>query len=535
MYYLKEHPDRSFVNKLYDGMVNGFDLGIDSPPTSSLMCRNLKSATDNSQFVSEAIKKEVDKGFVSGPFDTPPFDVFRASPIGVAVSKYSKKKRLILDLSSPHDDGENASINSLIDKDSFRLKYTTVDDAITIIKRLGIGAQLCKVDVESAFKILPIIKSQWPYVGFRWQHKFYFFKRLCFGCRSSPYTFNMLSEAIAWIAANCFQIENILYLLDDFLTIDNPSTDASITMGKLLYLFKSLNIPLSLGKCEGPSDRLIYLGVELCSTTMCVYLPNDKKTRIRELLVSFHKRRRCTKHELLQLIGHLSFAARCIAPCRAFMNKLIAAAYSVKQLRHHVRLSQETRSDINMWLAVMEDFNGCSMFLHDDLISNEDLEIYTDSSSSFGCGGYNLQSREYFSVSWEDLGTDFYGSKQMSLLELVPIVIAACLWSHNWRRKRVLWHCDNEGLCYILNKSRAKDKSIMLLLQKAVYLSVQNNFTFHARWLSTTKNRLADLLSRNDINSFQESAAGLWIQRKPPQWNQLTDLTMPLLDCVQQH
>ena len=55
MYYLKEHPDRSFVNKLYDGMVNGFDLGIDSPPTSSLMCRNLKSATDISQFVSECV------------------------------------------------------------------------------------------------------------------------------------------------------------------------------------------------------------------------------------------------------------------------------------------------------------------------------------------------------------------------------------------------------------------------------------------------------------------------------------------------
>ena len=514
------------MDKLYEGLTHGFDLGIDSPPTSSLTCRNLKSATDNHRFVSEAIEKEVDKGFVAGPYSVPPFHVFRASPLGVAVSKYSNKKRLILDLSSPHDSNENASINSLIDKDSFRLHYTTVDDAIVIIKRLGMHAQLCKVDIESAFKILPINKAQWPYFGFKWQNKFYFFKRLCFGCRSSPFTFTLLSEAIAWIAMNCFQIRHILFLLDDFLTIDHPNTDARVTMSKLMHMFHSLNIPLSMEKCEGPSSRLIYLGVELCSATMCVYLPDDKKHRIRELLVSFQQRRRCTKHELLKLIGHLSFAARCITPCRAFMNKLISAAYSVKQLRHHVHLSQETRSDIAMWLSVMEDFNGCSMFLHDDFISNEDMEIYTDSSSSFGCGGYNLKTKEYFSVSWEELGTDFHGSKHMTLLEIVPIVIAACLWSHKWQRKRVLWHCDNEGLCFILNKSRTKDKPIMLLLQKTVYLSVQNKFNFHARWLSTNKNHLADLLSQNDIKLFQELTEGAWIRRKAPQWSQLTALEL---------
>ncbi len=526
MRYLHNHPDRSFVDKIYDGLVNGFDLGIDCPPTSSLTCRNLKSASDDGEFVSQAIEKEVKKGFVSGPFGEPPFDVFRASPLGVAVGKYSKKKRLILDLSSPHDSNENKSINSLIDKDSFSLKYTTVDDAVVIIKCLGSHAQLCKVDIESAFKILPISKAQWPYFGFKWQNKYYFFKRLCFGCRSSPFTFTLLSEAIAWVAVNCFQIKHILYLLDDFLTIDHSSVDAHITMRKLMQLFGSLNIPLSVDKCEGPSTRLIYLGVELCSVTMCVYLPDDKKQRIRELLVYFHQRRRCTKHELLQLIGHLSFAARCVAPCRAFMDKLIATAYSVKQLHHHVHLSLDARSDIAMWLAVMEDFNGCSMFLHDDFISNEDMEIYTDSSSSFGCGGYNLKANEYFSVSWEELGTDFRGSKRMALLELVPIVIAACLWSGDWHRKRIVWHCDNEGLCFVLNKSRSKDKPIMLLLHKIVYLSVLNNFNFHARWLSTHSNLLADMLSRNDITSFQTSAEGVWRRRKCPQWSQLTDLTV---------
>jgi hypothetical protein len=49
--------------------------------------------------VTELIEKEVQKGFVYDPFSEPPFKNYRVSPIGVAEGKYSKKKRLILDLS----------------------------------------------------------------------------------------------------------------------------------------------------------------------------------------------------------------------------------------------------------------------------------------------------------------------------------------------------------------------------------------------------------------------------------------------------
>jgi hypothetical protein len=46
----------------------------------------------------------VQKGYIKGPFDAPPFSAYRVSPIGIAEGKYSDKKCLILDLSSPHND-----------------------------------------------------------------------------------------------------------------------------------------------------------------------------------------------------------------------------------------------------------------------------------------------------------------------------------------------------------------------------------------------------------------------------------------------
>ena len=47
----------------------------------------------------------------------------------MAEGKYSKKKRLILDLSAPHNDTD-LSINDLIDKAQCSMLYIKIDDAI---------------------------------------------------------------------------------------------------------------------------------------------------------------------------------------------------------------------------------------------------------------------------------------------------------------------------------------------------------------------------------------------------------------------
>ena len=56
-----------------------------------------------------------------------------------------------MDLSSPHDDLRNVSINELIDKDSCSLSYVKLDDAIYAIIRCGKGALLTKYDISNAF------------------------------------------------------------------------------------------------------------------------------------------------------------------------------------------------------------------------------------------------------------------------------------------------------------------------------------------------------------------------------------------------
>ena len=113
--------------------------------------------------MQELIETECKYGFLYGPFDHPPFKHYRVSPLGVAVGKYSGKKRLTVDLFLPHDDPRNASINELIDKDSCSLSYVRLDDAIKAMRQCGKGALMTKYDISNAFKICPIRADQWPY------------------------------------------------------------------------------------------------------------------------------------------------------------------------------------------------------------------------------------------------------------------------------------------------------------------------------------------------------------------------------------
>ena len=127
------------MNTFIDGLVNGFDTGVVELPSESYVCKNLRSCADHKDIVSTAIAEELEGGYLIGPYNTNtcPFPVYRINPIGVVIGKYSGKKRLILDLSSPHNSADHISINELISKEDYSLTYTRIEDAISIIKQIG--------------------------------------------------------------------------------------------------------------------------------------------------------------------------------------------------------------------------------------------------------------------------------------------------------------------------------------------------------------------------------------------------------------
>jgi hypothetical protein len=94
-------------------------------------------------------------------------------------NNYSKKKRLILDLSATHNDHDINS-NGLIDRDKCFMSYIKINDAIKIITQYGKSTLLCKYGIFDAFKIIPVKSDQWPLFCMKWKSSYYYFVRLSF-------------------------------------------------------------------------------------------------------------------------------------------------------------------------------------------------------------------------------------------------------------------------------------------------------------------------------------------------------------------
>ncbi|CAM4460001.1 unnamed protein product [Leuciscus chuanchicus] len=170
------------------------------------------------------------------PTDYYSISAHQSSPIGIATRKYSGKKRLIIDLSSPHG-SHIPSINSIIPAPDFSMKYASIDQAITLIRKAGHGARLSKADITSAFKVLPIHPEFWRFFGIFWKGAYYFSVCLTFGCRSSPKIFDSLSEALCWILINNHRLPYVLHLLDDFLIITPTSAPPHSGLSTLVTVF----------------------------------------------------------------------------------------------------------------------------------------------------------------------------------------------------------------------------------------------------------------------------------------------------------
>ena len=190
------YDDRKAAEFLLQGFKTGFCLGYCGPrlPRS---CKNLMSAKMYPVDVREKIDKEINMGRILGPFISPPISNLITSPIGI-VRKSDGGWRLITHLSYP----SGGSVNDFIDPEICSEQYTSFDTAIEMIRTLGTGVLCSKMDVKSAFRLLPINPSDFHLLGFQFDGKFYLDKCLPMGCSVSCATFEKFSTFLDW-AVKC--------------------------------------------------------------------------------------------------------------------------------------------------------------------------------------------------------------------------------------------------------------------------------------------------------------------------------------------
>ena len=176
------------------------------------------------------------------------------SPIGlVPKGRNTGRWRMIVDLSYLLA----SSVNNGINPDQCSLQYSSMDDAIHFVVGLGPGTLLLKVDLKSAYRMVPVHPLDRHLLGIQWEGCTYVDMALPFGLRSAPILFTAVADALGWALTQA-GIPFLIHYLDDFLFLQSLVLDT----------FQELGVPVAHEKIEGPSAMATFWVSSLTPTDL---------------------------------------------------------------------------------------------------------------------------------------------------------------------------------------------------------------------------------------------------------------------------
>lgn len=340
---LKKDFERDF---LLTGISQGFRITSADSHFVSVDCKNYLSATcvDNFSKVESQIRTELELGRYIQVAEKPVI----ISSMGAVPKSDPNKIRLIHDCSRPVGRNLNsyASVNSV--------KYDSVDEATRL---LSPGGYMAKIDLQSAYRSVPIHRDCYTTTGIKWTFSgsedttYMFDSRLPFGASMSPGIFQRITSSIQRMMQRRGYVT--LVYLDDFLILAATAQECYRAFHVLVSLLQRLGFTINWDKVSYPCQKLTFLGVLIDSVNRTLALPEEKLQNLRQLLFTWHEKRRATKLELQQLLGKLAWAARVIKGGRTFVRRLIDLMCTVKRKHHHIRLPSSARADIILVVSLL--------------------------------------------------------------------------------------------------------------------------------------------------------------------------------------
>lgn len=500
-----DYPAPAAALALVTCLRRGVDLGFRGQRVRSATGRNLPTAAAHADAIDADMAKQMQLGRRLGPFEQPPFPFFKSNPLGVVFKKGGTKPRVIHHLSWPRNgDSVNASVME------FDVKLRAFDLAIEALRKCGKGCFMTKIDIEAAYRCIPVRPDDWPLQTMRWRDKFYIDIVMQFGLASATAIFEWYSSAAEYMVKRLLGVRHMVHYIDDFLLLESNRDKCQQALDRILALFAQLGLPVSREKLEDPSTLMVFLGVLFDTISMSMALEEKRLKAIEQQLAAWGKRTTASREELQSLIGVLAFAAKVVRSGRTFLRRMIDQLKRIPAWANsstQYPLTEDFHRDVTWWVTFAREWNGKALMPPSCVWSADEpdcLEAFTDACVT----GYGaICGPDWFAGEWteeENAAARRAERDSMPWKELHIIVRAAATWGPSWRGKHVMLRCDCQPVVQLWHKGDSTEPAMASLLRTLLFIVAQNDFVLSVEHISGAHNTRADLLSRGQVTAFKE-------------------------------
>lgn len=490
--YLNGYWNASYI---VNGFTLGFALGLVPVPCLSTAPQKLVPIKPSLQ---EKLDLEVRLGRIVGPFPCAPIDDLMVSPLTAIPKPNSNKTRLIFNLSVP----VGTSVNDNILEGAKSVSYCCVGDvAQWLLDRQTKEVYMAKVDLADAYRIVPIRKEDWQYLGMKLGGSYYVDRCLPMGAASSCKVFQTVSDAIVWMFESQYPGQvKIFNYLDDFLLLADSQSLCDTVLDRFLSMLNSLGIPVSPHKTIRASTSIVFLGIGIDTVAESLFLPEDKASTVLQQLESFLTCSKPTVRQWQKILGKLCHLSTIVMSGRILLSSVYGSLQGILSQDQSRRrsISSEVRKDLLVWVKFLTILVPGKQFRMFRPPSTNIPTIASDASSSVGFGV--MFGARWFYGRWP---SDKWRQLNIAFLELYPIYVAIKLWGSQSKDGALQILCDNHAMVLVINKLYSKDALIRKLCRPLALEAMTLNIQLVARHVKGAMNVGPDLLSRGKVDIFK--------------------------------
>ena len=358
------------------------------------------------------------------------------------------------------------------------------------------GDWMAKLDLKDAYLQVAIDPNYHQFLQFQWQGSTYQFKCLPFGLSAAPRVFTKLLKPVI-VLLRQLGTRLIIYL-DDILLLHQSKQQLEVLVVQICQLFEALGLMINRKKSLlSPTQRLEFLGFQVCSTTLRFLIPKEKLRKIRQDAHRLLKQTTMPVRELARFIGKTTATVRAIltAPLhyralQRLMNSVTPSAPCHSEMTAkfstHVQLSAKARADLTWWAELTLEEMGTTI-----LPQTPALVLESD-TSNLGWGATNGQDKTGGLWSLQEK------THHINYLELLAMFLAIKTFAKDLNHCTILCKSDNvTAVTYLNQRGGAHSEPLCDLALEIWDWCLTRGITAIAEHLPGSDNLTADQESRS--------------------------------------